>query len=110
MARVQVRIKKVTGPAFTPDAIAQAIKTATKDSLEYGKGIIKDATPVDTGYLESQWFYRTEENALYNEVPYAPYVEAGTEKMEGREMAERSTPVIASYFEQALSQEFQKLN
>lgn len=110
MAKVQVRLKRAIGPAFTPGAIAEGIKAATKEALEYGKGVVKDYTPVDVGLLQSQWFYRTAEGLLYNEVPYSPYVEEGTTKMEGREMAERATPEIASYLEQALSQEFEKLN
>lgn len=110
MAQVRVRIARISGPAFQPEAITNALKAATKAALEYGKGVVKDYTPIDTGYLESQWFYRTAESALYNEVAYAPYVEEGTSKMEGREMAERATPEIASYFEQAMSEELQKLN
>lgn len=102
------RTVKTSGPVFDGKSLAPLIKVAVRDTLEYGKGVIKDATPVDTGNLQSKWFFRTEQLAIYNEVPYAPYVEDGTSKMEGQFMAQNSVPAISEYLEQAVSIEINK--
>jgi len=58
---------------------------------EFGKEFadrVKERTPVVTGRLQAGWEYQLLELdvEVRNRVPYASYVESGTEMMEGRFM------------------------
>jgi hypothetical protein len=99
---------KLEGPLWKDDAIKKPLNKAIKRTLEYGKGVIKERTPVKTGLLKSQWFYRTEQRAIFNEVPYSIFVEYGTRFMFARMMAQNSIPDIQGYFEQAIAEELQR--
>lgn len=111
MPSVKVRIKTVKGAVFKPGAIADAIRTATRETLDYGQAIIQSITPIDTGLLQASWETESgrNESSIYDEVPYAPFVEEGTSRMAGRFMAARSVPAIADYLEDRLNKEIEKL-
>jgi hypothetical protein len=58
---------------------------------EFGKEFtarVKARTPVDTGALQEGWEFQMKDQdvEVRNRLPYASYVERGTEKMEGRFM------------------------
>lgn len=91
------------GPIFQTENVEKAIARATKDTLIYGKRVIKEKTPVDTGLLKSQWFYRTGQRKIFNEVYYSIFVEAGTRFMSPRAMAQKSAPAIGQRYEVNLS-------
>jgi hypothetical protein len=94
---------RVTGSLFRPGASQRAINAATKETLEFGKGVIQENTPVDTGLLKREWHYRTSERMIFNEVPYSVWVEGGTKKMAARGMAFYMLPHIAKYYEEAIA-------
>ena len=94
-----------SGRLFQTGNVEAAIQAATKNTLEYGKGIVKARTPVDTGLLQSSWFYRTGAKKIFNEVRYGIFVEWGTYKMAPRSMARKSLPEIGARYEQELSEQ-----
>ena len=102
---------RFSGPLFDTRNVEAAIQAATKETLEYGKGIIKERTPVDTGLLKSQWFYRTGEKKIFNETHYSIFVEWGTRFMSPRAMAQKSLPEIGQHYTNQLSEKLgQRLN
>jgi len=94
-----------SGPLFQTGNVEAAIQAATKNTLEYGKGVVKARTPVDTGELESGWFYRTGAKKIFNEVHHGIFNEWGTRFMEPRSMARKSLPEIGARYEQELSEQ-----
>ena len=102
---------RFSGPLFDTGNVEAAIQAATKETLEYGKGIIKERTPVDTGLLKSQWFYRTAQKKIINTVYYSIFQEFGTRFMAPRAMARRSLPEIGQHYTNQLSEKLgQRLN
>lgn len=95
---------RFSGPLFNRGNVEAAIQAATKETLEFGKGVIKEKTPVDTGLLQSQWFYRTGAKKIFNETHYSIFVEWGTYKMAPRAMARKSVPEIGDHYSEQLSE------
>lgn len=91
------------GPLFQQGNAQKALDEAVKPTLEYGKEIIKEKTPVKTGLLRSQWFYRTAKRAIWNSTPYSIHQEFGSRFMAPRAMAQRSVLAIGQRYEQNLS-------
>ena len=94
-----------SGPLFQTGNVEAAIQAATRNTLEYGKGVVKARTPVDTGLLQSSWFYRTGAKKIFNSTDYGIHVEFGTRFMAPRAMAKKSLPEIGEKYEQELSEQ-----
>ena len=91
------------GPLFQSENIKKALDEAVKPTLEYGKQIIKEKTPVKTGLLRSQWFYRTAQRKIFNSTPYSVWIEYGSRFMAPRAMAQKSVPAIGERYQQNLN-------
>lgn len=101
---------RAQGPIFQGGGarVKLALRRALKRTLEHGKRIVKVRTPVRTGLLQRGWRYRTEERAIYNEVPYSIFVEYGTRRMEARAMASNSLAEIEEFYVDAISEEIKR--
>jgi hypothetical protein len=99
---------KANGPLFSRER-RSILKPAIKSTLEYGKSVIQDNTPVLTGNLRRRWAYETRSNSIYNLAPYAEFVENGTKHFAARGMIARSVGQIEDFFIKAVEQEIAKL-
>ena len=106
MAAFSSRVK-LEGPVFRRGAIKKALKKARKRAMVDGIKEIKSWTPVRTGDLKRAWRY--ESDTIYNDMPYASFVENGTRFFEGYYMVRDAMPAIERQFgelvNEALKQE-----
>jgi hypothetical protein len=87
----------VYGDFFTNEGRRQrAFDRALEKTLRDGIFTVRDRTPVRTGNLRSQWM--EDGDSIFNDVGYAPHVEYGTRRMEGRFMLTSSIPMIEDEF------------
>ena len=98
---------KVKGPLF--DGRRELLNPAIKSTLEYGKTTLQTNTPVVTGNLRKNWHYLTAQKSVWNDTPYAYYVENGTRNFTGRGMIARSVSDIEEFFIKAIEEQVKKL-
>ena len=96
---------KVKGPLF--DGRRDLLNPAIDSTLKYGKTTLQINTPVVTGNLRKNW--ETETRTIFNDTPYAYYVENGTRSFTGRGMIARSVSDIEEFFIKAIEEQVKKL-
>lgn len=104
MTNAVIRVK---GPLF--DGRRELLTPAIKSTLKYGKTTLQTNTPVVTGNLRKNWHYSTEQKSVWNDTPYAYYVENGTRHFTGRGMIARSVTDIEEFFIKAIEEQVKKL-
>lgn len=101
--QVNYSVDTRNAPVFRgTDKVKRGLKQATRETLPYGKGVVQQRTPVDTGLLRKSWHYLTDDRVIWNEVHYSAWVEEGTSRMAGRFMARDSLPEISDYYAQMI--------
>jgi len=77
--------------------------------MDFAVATVREYTPVDTGRLKAGWQrhgnWLEGSVGIANFVPYAPYVEFGTEKMAAKRMMQKSIPEIETQLERYLNEE-----
>ena len=104
MTRAVIKYK---GPLF--EGRRDFLKPAIRQTLEYGKTTLQSNTPVVTGNLRKNWHYETARAIVFNDTPYAYYVENGTRSFTGRGMIARSLADIEICFIQSIEEQLNKL-
>lgn len=98
---------RVFGPLFEVGIVPRLLGRATRETMEYGKGVIREDTPILTGRLRAGW--ESDQSTIYNEVPYCRWVEEGTRRMNGRGMVRKNLPAIRVYYLKAIARQIGSL-
>ncbi|NJN88964.1 MAG: HK97 gp10 family phage protein [Leptolyngbyaceae cyanobacterium SL_5_14] len=106
---------KLEGNLFIQDYPRTQVRNAVKESMRSAKSIMQSVTPVDTGYLRSQWRTSLNEftdyrlDILSNNTPYGIYVDEGTRYIKARNFTKRGAEMIEDLFLDNLEKGINKL-
>jgi hypothetical protein len=82
---------------------AYVVEFSKSAAAAYGRGIIAEKTPVDTGRAQAAWYL--DRSVIKNDVPYVSFLEEGTYKMQPYGMIAKSEDaIVAKFYEVARSQ------
>ena len=103
MADIKVKVNGGSIDQFLIDFEVKLEKFMSEFGIEFYSRL-RRRTPVDTGRLKNSWGMQVKETGveIWNETPYAAYVEFGTPKMAPRAMLRTTTEEAEEIAEIAL--------
>lgn len=106
---------KLQGNLFIPDYPRTQVRNAVKATMRSAVPIMKAVTPVDTGYLRSQWkaalntFTDYRLDVISNTTPYGVFVDEGTRYIKARNFVAKGAKQIEDEFLNNLEAAINKL-